>query len=319
MSFNTHSDATHMTESVSHIQHVRQTFMLSVGVLSAILPFLAVIAVPSSAGATGEYVNASIADKALAYSGRWGGEACIASRKPGDSGGQCRSFVNCIVYIASGGTQNLGGRDYFQPFLAAGGTRIQSIDHLQKGDIVQEGQGKHTYIIVNRVADSTFTIVDSNRQWNERVATYDRVVTLDSSKRAYRMGLIDQIAPTTADGVGKPILGALESVEEAPNGAMVKGWTIDGDVTRPISAKIYAGSSDINPETGIGVTASIVVKADDSRLDIAAQNSGYGASHGFRGFVALPQGGHTVCLYGVNAPNTPGADTNLGCRVIIVR
>ncbi len=215
--------------------------------------------------------------------------------------------------MASGGSQDLGGRDYFQTLLKAGGREITSIDQLQKGDIIQEGQGRHTFIIVNRVSGDVFNIVDSNHNWNERVSNYDRTVSLNANKRAFRMGLIDQTTP--AANPAKPMLGALESVEEAPDGIMVKGWTIDADVTRPISAQIYAGKGEVKPENG----KSITIKADDSRLDVAAQNPGYGSSHGFRGFMALPRGEHTVCLYGINAPNTAGENTNLGCKTIVVR
>jgi hypothetical protein len=61
----------------------------------------------------GNYLNSSIADIAMSYAGKWGGEACKdagrsgwtgttddsvdrrSSGQPGD--GQCRAFVNCIV------------------------------------------------------------------------------------------------------------------------------------------------------------------------------------------------------------------------------
>lgn len=141
------------------------------------------------AQASGNYDNASIADKALSYVGQWGGNACKDSQKPGDSGGQCKAFVNCIVWMASGGTQNVGG-GYFQPFLDNGGIEITDVDELIKGDIVQVGEGVHTFIIVSRVSGSTFTVVDSNRNYDEMVSSYDRTVTLDSSTRAFRMGSV---------------------------------------------------------------------------------------------------------------------------------
>lgn len=300
-------------KSYDYSQHAWRLNKFSTGMLAVILPFVTVAAIPSSVGATGAYANASVADKALTYVGRWGGDACRASRKPGDSRGQCRAFVNCIVWMTSGGTQNLGGRNYFQTFLSAGGAEIRSVEELQKGDIVQEGQGKHTFIIVSRVSGNNFTIVDSNRQRDERVRTYNRTVTLNYSKRAYRMGMANQ-APATA-AVAKPMVGGLETVEAAPGGIAVKGWVIDSDVTRPILAQIYAGKGSTKPEDG----KSITVKADDARLDVAAQNPGFGSSHGFRGFMELPKGDHTVCLYGVNAPSTPGENTNLGCKTVSVR
>lgn len=316
-------------------RQTRHLIAVSAGLLTALLPVTAALAMPTTVGAAGEYTNASIADRALSYNGRWGGEACIASRKPGDSGGQCRSFVNCIVWMASGGTQNVGGRDYFRTFLAAGGQEIRSIDQLQKGDIVQEGQGKHTFIIVARVSGATFQVVDSNHRWNERVSTYNRNVTLNYSKRAFRMGLIGPggttVTPVSAmnrSGYGsrttaavaaapvtpKPIVGELESVEATKDGVIIRGWALDGDVTRPINTRIYANETGEKPEDG----TSLMAKADASRMDIVAKQPGYGASHGLRTFMPLPAGSHTICLYGVNVSGTPGENTKLGCQAFVV-
>lgn len=296
----------------SHQQHVRQIFAVIAGLFVAIVPVLSAILVPSKVGATSEYSNASIADKALSYVGRWGGNACSDSRKPGDSGGQCRSFVNCIVWMTSGGTQNLGGRNYFTPFLRAGGTEVRSITELQKGDIVQEGHGRHTFIIVSRVEGSKFKVVDSNHRWNERVYTYDRQVSLTSSKRAFRMGTVMPEAPAVPK---KPMHGSLESVEAVKDGAVVKGWAIDSDVTRPIDVTLYAGQETNKPEDG----TKTLTEADAPRLDIARQFPGFGASHGFRSFIPLPKGNHIICAYGVNAPTTPGDDVKLGCRAVSVK
>ena len=69
----------------------------------------------STSGAVGLYDNAAIADKALSYVGRWGGEACRDAGKldngntgttvGGYGGGQCRTFVNCILWMVSSQTQ----------------------------------------------------------------------------------------------------------------------------------------------------------------------------------------------------------------------
>lgn len=302
-----------MTSFTHHSQSVRQRLAVLAGVLAATMPVMATVAMPATVGAAGEYVNASIADKALEYVGQWGGEACIDSRKPGDSGGQCRSFVNCVVWMASNGTQNLGGRDYFRTFLAAGAQEIASIDELQKGDIVQEGQGRHTFIIVSRVSGNVFNVVDSNHRWNEKVSNYDRAVTLNYSKRAFRMGLIQpQVAAAAAT---KPMVGALDSLEAANGGTIARGWVIDADVTRPTYAQLFAGSDSLKPEDG----KSLTVKADDLRMDVAATHTRYGSSHGFRAFIPLPAGTHVICLYGVNAPDTPGENTKLGCKAVTVQ
>lgn len=295
-------------------QHIRRVLAVTAGLMTAFVPVVATLAMPAKVGASSEYVNANVADLALKYVGRWGGNACADSDKPGDAGGQCRSFVNCIVWMASNGTQNLGGRDYFTPFLRAGGTEVTTIDGLQKGDIVQEGQGSHTYIIVNRVADSTFTVVDSNRKWNEKVYTYDRQVTLSYNKRAFRMGMMAQVQPAAAVRPVKPMMGALESVTPAKGGAVIRGWAIDADVTRPVNVQAFAGSGR-EPEKG---GKSFIVKADQARIDVAADNQKYGASHGYQTFMALEPGNHVVCVYGVNAPGTPGDNAKLGCQAVAV-
>jgi len=97
--------------------------------------------------AVGAYDNALIADKALSYVGQWGGNATREAGRSGTTGaytttpqtydGQCRAFVNEIVWIASGHTQWVGGGNgAFAAFLA-NGTAIGDINQLVKGDVVQ--------------------------------------------------------------------------------------------------------------------------------------------------------------------------------------
>ena len=137
------------------------------------------IGIARPAFAVGSYDNGAIADKALAYWGGsngtvWGGKACQEAAKAEPYPGQCRGFVNCIVWMVSGKTQNLGGSDYFQPFLAAGGVEIKDVNALVKGDIVQNGQGVHTFIIVSKTGPGQFKVVDSNHNNDERVWYYQR-------------------------------------------------------------------------------------------------------------------------------------------------
>ena len=157
---------------------------------------------PNSVQAVGTYNNATIADKALSYVGQWGGKACGEAGKldangttvAGYGGGQCRTFVNCILYMVSGHTQYPVGT-YFQSFLDNGGKEIIGLNSLVKGDIVQIGDGTHTFIIVARVSGSTFTVVDSNNDLRETVTTYNRVVALGPTVRAFRMGTIPPVGP----------------------------------------------------------------------------------------------------------------------------
>jgi hypothetical protein len=160
---------------------------------------LCVISSSVPAQAVSTYNNATIADKALTYKGEWGGEACRDAHKldqngttvGGYNGGECRTFVNCVVFMASGGAQYPTGSDYFQSFLNAGGTRIADISQLSKGDIVQVvWPSLHTFIIVRRVSGNTFNVVDSNSALNLMVRNYNRTFSLSNTTRAYRMGTV---------------------------------------------------------------------------------------------------------------------------------
>jgi hypothetical protein len=155
------------------------------------------------ASSQGSYDNAAIADKALTYVGRWGGEACRDAGKldsngttvAGYGGGQCRTFVNCVLWLVSNGSQYPTGT-YFQSFLDNGGQEITDINNLVKGDIVQSGDGVHTFIIVSHISGDTFDVVDSNHNLDEMVNHYHRSgVVLNSDIRAFRMGTVNGTPP----------------------------------------------------------------------------------------------------------------------------
>jgi hypothetical protein len=178
--------------------------------------------------AVGTYDNAAVADKALSYVGQWGGNACNDAQKPGDSGGQCRAFVNCIVWMVSSHAQNLGGADYFQSFLNAGGVEVTDANNLAKGDIVQVGQGTHTFIIVSRVSGNTFNVVDSNHAMDEMVMNYNRTFTLDSNTRAFRMGSVGGSSTTPTDAVtavsSQQVSGTEHVYWGTANGVLRETW-----------------------------------------------------------------------------------------------
>jgi hypothetical protein len=118
--------------------------------------------------------------------------------------------VNCIVWIASGHTQWLGfdPSDYFYAFThpqggGPPGVEITSVSQLTEGDIVQIGNGTHTFIIVAPAPAATdtpttkmFTVVDSNYDLDEYVHEHTIAVTLSSTERAFHMG--------SATAVGQP-------------------------------------------------------------------------------------------------------------------
>jgi hypothetical protein len=220
--------------------------LLSVGVCAAGATFTT-----STALAVGSYQNATTATTALRYVGQLGANACWDAHKPGDTGGQCREFVNCVVWMASDHKQNLstGGGDYYRPFLSAGGERITNINDLVEGDIVQVGEGGHTFIIVKKISVKangvgTFNVVDSNHEYNEKVMNYNRTFSLSSTTRAYRMG--SETSPTApAPSTPTPAPTATESGPPAP--------------ASPIPSESPGGSTPAPPAPTYSETSGSVV------------------------------------------------------------
>ncbi len=175
--------------------------------------------------AAGTYDNASIADLALRYApggdrafarpghaSAWGGNACIDAGRSGATGnspggawgdGQCKAFVNCIIWMASGRTQWAGG-GYFTSF-ASLGSEIFDVAQLTKGDIVQKyvsGTNLHTLIVISRLSGNIFNVVDSNYSGgNELVSAHPYSINLSSTVRAFRLGSVNQ-SPAAVDGYG---------------------------------------------------------------------------------------------------------------------
>ena len=260
---------------MSRTGQVRLSVILRTLIIALVLLATSTLAVSNAAPAfaVGTYDNASIADKALTY---WNGSntnraagsaACSDAQKPGDSGGQCRAFVNCIVWMVSGGTQNLGGSDYFTPFTNAGGVEITNVDELAKGDIVQSGQGTHTYIIVSKVSSGKYMVVDSNHWNDETVGYYQRDVALDSTNRAFRMGTVGGTSGSTSDRISLLDAGhAIWSKTTTSNGGWgqqsgldtAKSISVGGnnqlliDLCDAVWAKDTAGNGGWTQETNCG-------------------------------------------------------------------
>ena len=107
-------------------------------------------------------------------------------------------------------------------------------------------------------------------------------------------------------------IGNLDSATRVPGGVLVTGWTIDPDTSNSIDVHVYGGSGVANPS----LNPSVASTANVGRADINIAYPGYGALHGFSAVLPLAYGQHKVCVYGVNAPNSYGASSVLGCRDI---
>lgn len=99
-------------------------------------------------------------------------------------------------------------------------------------------------------------------------------------------------------------VGNVEVAVGRPGGVQLSGWALDADTTSPI----YVWAS----VDGVGgpMLASV------PRADVAAVVPGAGPAHGFSALLAASPGTRTVCVTAVNTG--PGANTDLGCRQVVV-
>ena len=186
-------------------------------------PMASIAGAASSAGSTtdaspGNYPNAAIAEIAMSYLGRWGAQACIDAGKGaypgGTSGGQCKTFVNCVVWMASGGSQwAING--YASAFERVGGVRVDDPALARTGDIIQVGGDRgsrsgmqHTAIVLAYLGDGIFDVVDSNYgQW-EHVSRHDWDPGDDYT--IWRMGALSDdmlwLAPAVGANAGSAVV-----------------------------------------------------------------------------------------------------------------
>ena len=114
------------------------------------------------------------ADLALLYDGQWGGKACEGAHLgtngyvAGYSGGQCRQFVNCLIYRASWHRYNPTSPDYS----FTGAAQISG-SSATRGDLIQVGNGIHTAIVLQNLGSGKYVVVDSNYGYNEIVHVHN--------------------------------------------------------------------------------------------------------------------------------------------------
>jgi hypothetical protein len=101
------------------------------------------------------------------------------------------------------------------------------------------------------------------------------------------------------------ILGSFDQVSQSPDGLRVRGWSLARGTANAINVNAIIDSGGNN-----------VVRADSTRVDIAAAFPAFGGEHGYSFTIPMGTGSHRVCLEGVN--DTDGPNYSLGCRTIFL-
>ncbi|MEY9932828.1 hypothetical protein ABH926_007479 [Catenulispora sp. GP43] len=178
------------------------------------------------AAGAGQFDNALIATTALAYVGRWGGQACVDANR--FRSGQCREFVDCVVSLASGGKiwpVDPGG-NYQVGFSSVGAVPIAPADAVE-GDIIQIGDHDdsnplHTAIVLTNHGDGSYTVVDSN--WvgeplvKELVGVHDW--TPPAAAQFWRLGAVNPNNPGWKMPKGGVLGGYTPNSNQAPDTAV---------------------------------------------------------------------------------------------------
>jgi len=102
--------------------------------------------------------------------------------------------------------------------------------------------------------------------------------------------------------------GSLDAVRVDLGTVHVAGWTIDAGTTEPISVRLRVDGA-----------VQSTTPAAQARADVAATYPEQGADVGFALNVEVAEGSRTLCVDAVNAAGSPGVDTALGCRTVVVK
>jgi peptidoglycan hydrolase-like protein with peptidoglycan-binding domain len=100
-------------------------------------------------------------------------------------------------------------------------------------------------------------------------------------------------------------IGAIDPPGYALGNLLVRGWALDLDTSAPVQV---TATVDGGPPQS--VTANL--PHDGVRRDYPE----WGDQHGYAFVLPVTVGSHTVCLTAVNAAQTPGTNTTLGCRTM---
>lgn len=187
-----------MPVPVSVIERTARAVVAAATILSATAVGLVVDPSSPPAAAVSAVDNAAIADRALAYVNRFGGAACADAGFSGYGGvsplgdydnmdGECRSFVNCVVKLATGQNIAYGSDDYHRAFRDNGAQQVAR-DSGTKGDVIQVGNGVHTAIVVRNLGGGTYEVVDSNWVARHKVGVHNYTIPADGV--IWRLGTV---------------------------------------------------------------------------------------------------------------------------------
>jgi hypothetical protein len=256
---------------------------------------LAALVITPTASAVQGFNNAVVADKGLAELG--------TSRETGwNMPGECIKSVQRWVTAAGGSFP--GGGGVIGGYTSAGAAEV-ALGAAVKGDVIQYTRNSgsystdnndwsrvHTVVVVANHGNGRFHIVQSNSPAGSGLVTQvvDWTPTPASGwiARVWRFGTVQSTTP----------IGNFEIATQNGTGVRFRGWARDPDTSSPIAVHAY-----VTPNHGVATTADL------QRSDVGA--------HAFdvtRG--GIVGGTYNVCVYGINAPGTPGENTLLGCRTI---
>jgi peptidoglycan hydrolase-like protein with peptidoglycan-binding domain len=146
---------------------------------------------------------------------------------------------------------------------------------------------------------------------------YGRVLTLDDGTHEVCVTYLNasgtagsNAAPSCLKAAVRHLpFGPLPKFKRVPAGLVVYGWALDLDSTQPISVQVLVD----------GVKQGADLLAGVARTDVAAAYPGYGTPHGYATpGLNLTAGVHKVCVTGINAAGSTGADTPIGCASVTI-
>lgn len=174
--------------------------------------------------------NEAIANLAMTYNGRWGGETCRDVGRSGYNGttpggqthdGLCKAWLVCVVLMATGRWVGNDSISYQDSFPREGAIEVRP-DEAQRGDIVMIGHSDasfplHAAIIWDRLEGQRFYVIDSNFRPDEKVR-FGTITIPTFESHIWRFGQVPSGRNPSISGTNGSILGPIGpgSVMPAP-------------------------------------------------------------------------------------------------------